>query len=654
MMAFFCELLLSCVLAAPGARGVDELAYGNLLFEYFQEDHEAALLESMIAETRGQQGAKAPQFRLAAGSLAFAEGLYRMSDAAYAGLDPEALQPVDRMRLAFHRARDHHRRDEFAAMTTDLDAVRFDPTWFGRDRHHPEIQFMRAEARLAAGDFAGAELALAPLAENADWLGYGLFNLAAARRAAGDLPGAQAALLRLADLPLASRDGMDLVARSRLALALLARERGAGSRADSDNTTDAIDATAVLDALPAGSRYREQALAVYGDLAMRRGDYRLAARIWLTLEQYPKWHAGRAAAGLGLPLALERMDRPDAALDGYRRAAGAFAARLTALNQLASETTDAAWTGRLLKTALGAKKQATAKPYKPGSRNPVDTLPGVADAFGSGAWIAWLADDDVTALLDEWRTLDRMSRWLDALPDRLVALDEVKNERLRRSAAAREALAQNDLPERRDALVARIDTLHKRIGVLADPAAPVAVTAARALADPAERKLLDRLDQLDARLTSTPDAASVPGPGRANPADRTKLATRIARLRGTVLWNIADSHARRVRSLERELADVRELLGTVDARIARLTRAEAELDAGAAADFRAVAARGSALAAAVASRRDATAAELATSFRGALQHEIALTDGHLMTARIAIARTTDQLASAGSSRGPES
>jgi hypothetical protein len=642
MMAFVCELLLSCVLAAPGARGTDELAYGNMLFAYFQEDYEAALLETMIADKRGQQGAKGPQFRLAAGSLAFAEGLYRMSDAAFAGVAPDALQPVDRMRLAFHRARDHLRRDDFAGMSADLDAVRFDPTWFGRDRHHPEIQFMRAEARLAANDFAGAELALAPLAENNDWLGYGLFNLAAARRARGDLPGAEATLVRLADLPLASRDGRDLVDRGRLALALMARERAAEPNGP-DKDMDALDATAVLDALPANSRYREQALAVYGDLAMRRGDFRLAARIWLTLEKDPQWHAGRAAAGLGLPLALERMDRPDAALDGYRRAAGAFERRLTVLNQLAGETADPAWTGRLLDAALGARKHATSQSRKAGVRNPVDALPGVADAFGSGAWIAWLADDDVTALLDEWRTLDRMSQWLEALPYRLEALEEVKNERLRRSAAARTALAENRLPERRDALVARIDMLERQITALADPATATADSTVRTLADPAERKLLDRLDRLDARLANAPDVAT-----------REKLAARIARLHGTVLWNIADSHASRVRNLERERAATRELLGTVDERIARLTRAEAELDAGAAADFRAVAARGGVLAAAVAARRAASEAELAASFRRALEREIALTDGYLMTARVAIARTTDQLASAGMSQGPGS
>jgi hypothetical protein len=653
MMVLLCELLLSCVLAAPGARGADELAYGNMLFAYFQEDNEAALLETMIAETRGQQGAKAPQFRLAAGSLAFAEGLYRMSDAAFAGLAPDALQPVDRMRLAFHRARDHHRRDEFTAMSADLDAVRFDPTWFGRDRHHPEIQFMRTEARLAANDWSGAEQALAPLAENDDWLGYGLFNLAAARRAAGDLHGAEAALVRLVELPLSSRDGRDLVARGRLALALVARERAAGASTGHDKDTDGIDAAAVLDALPAGSRYREQALAVYGDLAMRRGDYRLAARIWLTLERDPRWHAGRAAAGLGLPLALERMERPDAALDGYRRAAGAFEGRLSALNQLAGETGDAAWTGRLLDAALGARKAAKSPRRPTGPGNSIDDLPGVADAFGSGAWIAWLANDEVSALLDEWRTLDRMGRWLEALPDRLDALEEVKNERLRRSATARTALGENDLPERRDALLARIDALDRQVAALADPAADAAAAAARALADPAERKLLDRLDRLDARLAGTPDTATVTGPVRAGP-DRTTLEARIARLRGTLLWTIADSQATRVRALERELAETRELLGTVDARIARLTRAEAELDAGAAADFRAVAARGGALAAAVASRRAASEAELAASFRRALEREIALTDGYLMTARVAIARTTDQLASAGTSRGPES
>jgi tetratricopeptide (TPR) repeat protein len=274
MKAFLCEWLITCVLAAPGVRTPDELAYGNVLFAYFQEDYTGALVESLIAEQRGVRGTDPARFVLAQGSLAFAEGLHRMSDDAFASLDPAALQEIDRMRLSFHRARAHYRDGDWPAMSMALEQIRFEPGWFGRERQHPEVAFMRAEAALAAGDFATAERYLGMLESDQDHLGYGLFNLAVAQRAAGDPAAAHATLERLADLPLASQPGRDLVQRGRLAYAVTTGE-----------VADPLDAQAVLARLPAAGRYRDRALAAYGKLAMSRADYALAARIWLTLQE---------------------------------------------------------------------------------------------------------------------------------------------------------------------------------------------------------------------------------------------------------------------------------------------------------------------------------------------------------------------------------
>ena len=65
MLHFICELILSCVVAGPGAKPVDELTYGNVLYSYYQQDHQQALLDTMVAEGQGRRGTNPARFELA-------------------------------------------------------------------------------------------------------------------------------------------------------------------------------------------------------------------------------------------------------------------------------------------------------------------------------------------------------------------------------------------------------------------------------------------------------------------------------------------------------------------------------------------------------------------------------------------------------------
>lgn len=621
MKALLCELLFACVMAAPGPRTADELAYGQLLYAYFQEDYSGALVEALIAEQRGTLADDPARFALARGSLAFAEGLHRMSDAAFATLDPAALDDVDRMRLAFHRARAEYRAGDLPAMSAHLDEIRFEPGWFGRQRQHPEVGFMRAEAAIAAGDFAGAARQLDMLPEDDDHLGYGLFNLAVAERSAGDARAAHATLARLADLQLQTPAGRDLVRRGRLAWAVTTAETG-----------DPLEAQDVLDRLPAGGHYRDRALAVYGQLAVDRADHRLAARIWMTLLEDAEWGQGRARAELGLPMALDALDARERALGAWTAAAGRLEARLTDLQRLRGSSSGADWPGRVMSAHL-----------ETGRDQPDLVPPDIAETFGSRAWLAWLAREDVSALIAQWRDLRRMQDWLHGLPTRLAALEEVKQERRRRSAEARGRLGDQALHTRRTELAQRIERIDMAIAALADPARPLDAELAAALLDQGQQKRLARIESLGAALAATA------------PAERAEeLARRIARLRGVVLWSVAETRSTRTRDLVRALAETRDQLAEVDRRIARIERAESELEAGVEVDFLALSQRTAALAEAVTDQLAARETALAEAFREAVDGELQQVEQHLLTARIAIARATDQLAAAPAAGEPGS
>ena len=71
MKAFLCELIFSCAVAAPGAMPVDELTYRQMLYSYYQQDYQQALLDASVAQAQHRLGDNSVRFELAKGSFAF-------------------------------------------------------------------------------------------------------------------------------------------------------------------------------------------------------------------------------------------------------------------------------------------------------------------------------------------------------------------------------------------------------------------------------------------------------------------------------------------------------------------------------------------------------------------------------------------------------
>ncbi len=612
MTSFLCHLLFSCALSAPGARSIDELTFGTALYDYYLQRYDQALVDVMVAEQQGRTGDDPVRFELAKGSFAFEQGMYRFATATFQGVDPGELSDLDRMRLAFHLAREDYRRRDWSAVETQLATIDLGSNWRGRERRHPEVTFMSAEAALARHDFAAAETALGTLPEADDYLAYGLFNLGVAQRQAGDTEAARHAFERLAALTPGDRQAWDLVQRGRLALALMARDGG-----------DPVDARALLGSLPAEGRYRDMALAAYGKLAAAQGDDELAARLWLTVLAQPEWSTSHATAELALPMSLEKLSSTAQALGRYRQAEQVFEQRLAALEDAATQVRDPARVQALL--------HAFADPDEDDGKR---ALAGFGDVLGRSTWAEWLSGEDVHQALVEWRELSGMAAWLSALPPRIAAFQEVTAERRRRSAQAKAMLSDRALGDRRDALAARVKDLQAILAALATEPPRADPEWMRRLASDDERHLIDELTALAARADE-----------RLPAAERGPFLARIRRLEGVVFWQIADHKAARVRALEKRLDESRRLLAEADTRIERLTAAEARFAAGVETDFLALQDRTDTMTRRVAASLDRRRQVIGQALRRGLDQEMARTRQYLLTARIAIARASDQLAS---------
>jgi hypothetical protein len=622
MKAFFCELLLSCLIASPGAKPVDELTYGTLLYSYYQQDYQQALVQALVAERQGRRGEDPVRFVLAKGSFAFADGMYNYAARTFDSVAPAALGDMDRMRLSFHLAREYYRRQDWVQLGVQLERIDLGRTWRGRDRVHPEVQFMRSELAVHGGRYAEAEQALAPVDPEDPLRAYGLFNLGVALRASGDLGGARRVFQTLADTSVDARNFhdadrlaelVDLKQRARVALSFIAREQGAPT-----------DAESVLGALPAASRYRDMAMASYGSLAMETANYDLAARIWLTLQKQDYWTSSTAQARLGFPLSLEHLASGDMALVQYRAAERGFENRLAVLTDLSGQADDRVWIRGLL--------QVFASP-NPDAQRRSEIMERWQEQLGHTDWIEWLATEDTQQVLLEWRELLGMQHWLDGLPRTLSAFEEVAQERRRRTAEARTLLHDEKLLAARSTLDAEIERQADELGALSAATPEPSAGWMLKLADDSERKRLEELAGMRALIRRG-----------MTPAEQGRWLARVARLEGVLFWRLVEERSARLRRLDKELAANRALLAEVDARIATVQTAESEFAAGVETDFFAFSDRASELRGKVDRALERREVALAHEIRRGIEREMREVQQYLLATRVAIARATDQLA----------
>ena len=184
MKEFLCDWILSCVLTVQPVTPLPDLYYGTVLYDYYQDDYQQALLDALIIERRDVVGEDPVRLQLAKGSFAFADGMFAMAEQTFASVREGELTPLDKMRLSFHLAREDFRRQDWAGVERNLVNIDLGKSWLGHERIHPEVEFMRAEVATQKGDFAAAQTAIDRIDPKQGFRAYALFNLGVAERSA--------------------------------------------------------------------------------------------------------------------------------------------------------------------------------------------------------------------------------------------------------------------------------------------------------------------------------------------------------------------------------------------------------------------------------------------------------------------------------------
>ncbi|MEM9624164.1 MAG: hypothetical protein AAF993_21170, partial [Pseudomonadota bacterium] len=596
----------------------------------FQEDYQGALLNALVAEAQQRRGDSPVRFQLAEGSFAFADGMYSYANELFNAVPAEELTELDQMRLAFHLAREYHRRQDWPSLEAQLAKIDLGKTWLlQKQKSHPEVEFMRAESAVQLGEFDRAREHFALMDENHPLKAYGLFNLGVAYRDAQQLDAAQQTFRELADITAYDDEAFDLSQRAKLALALIARQR-----------QDTQTAESVLSDLPSEGRYQEVAMAAFGGLAMDNQDYELAARIWMTLQQQAYWTPSTATARLGFPLSLEKMSLANSdqgqggrqlattqmALHQYQQAEQSFTSRLQNLVALNRKADDPAWIQDLL-VVFASEEQDEAQMQA--------LMRNWQLELGHTDWLEWLATDQIHQALSQWRELNQMQSWLDQLPESLAALEGVAQEQKARNQQAGLLLHDDGLYAQRERLQQQIQQQQKTLSDIAASQPQMTHAWMVPLANAEERETLQRLQTMRTQLVHMEDA------------DRRKWEQRVERLEGMFFYRLVAEQAARTQVLNRQLRELQELLVDVDDRVARVSRAEENFVTGVGATFSSFLDRATVITAQVDTARTAREALLAREIRGRMQQEMLQVEQYLLVTRIAIARATDQLALVG-------
>lgn len=363
---------------------------------------------------------------------------------------------------------------------------------------------------------------------------------------------------------------------------------------------------------------------------MEQGEFELAARVWLTLKQEPYWTPSTAAARLGFPLSLENLASQELALAQYRRAEATFVSRLSALNALEQRVAEPDWVRTLIQTFAGESL---------GSEDGVSALERWQQELGHTDWLEWLSTEEVNELLIDWRELRAEQDWLDSLPERLGALEQVAEERTRRGREAQELLITEDRLGERDRKLAQLNALAARLNRFAAEPPQLDWAWMQEIGTTAERQLLSDLEQ-KAQLAAT----------HLEEPERASWLRRIERLQGVTLWEQTLEHATRVQTRRQALADNRTALASLDDSLSRLNAAEEQFTQTVGIDFARFRQRADGLQLAVGDALRDREQRLALAIQRGMRQEMAQVQSYLLVARVAIARTTDQLA--GTVPGP--
>jgi len=533
------------VLAQPESTGLPvHLAKGNVLYHFFQDDPESAIISALYAERSalkvGTKKWTGHSFTLMRAGLAIDMGDEIQAKNILGQLPPEELTLLDKSRWHFQLARQAYRNRDWTQLEQELLLISSQSGLQESSR----FLFLRAELASVQGDFSRAAGYVDQI-DSDNVLGrYAGFNLGLSAYRQGQKPQAESQLLRLINRKVYSHEDLMLADRARLVLANLQIEQGRHR-----------EALVLLEAVTATDEYGPQAIANLVNLALAQKKYGPAANYSRHLVESTPWHLAARDAHVGLPYALEKIYGSERASGEYYEATQRLLERKTTLTNLRAQLESSPVNG-LVEIALNPEAPETVDSGDRLANDPQATF--LIEKIGHSDWIGWMTSAKSQRLAAGWQSLNLQVKSLKVRREDLARLLEVDAEQKRRNRIAADLLVAaghlNKLAQQRTGAETLISELDRVLEI------PIGNVTTRAemfqLATEAELEELRYLGELGTRAREL-------GAGD-------DVRQRIARLEGLFLYNIQNELPARVQQYRARAVEFLSTLKDMEARSQRI------------------------------------------------------------------------------------
>lgn len=535
--------LVTCcaALAAPQAavsrdtprREIRDLHYGDVLFQFYQDDYFDAVVRLETARDFGRLPNHAAEAELLAGGMYLSLGLHSEADRIFNRLAAGSLEPAAADRAFFYLARIGYQRGHYEQASRNLARI----TASLPPDLEPERRLLESNVLMALGRYADAATALRTWDDESSWAAYARFNLGVALVRSGDTVQGRMLLESVGNTPAVTEEQRSLRDRANLALGYALLQERSGEAA-----------AAALSRVRLDGPFTNRALLGLGwaETDARRPERALVP--WLALNDRPLLDSAVQESLLAVPYAYAQLASNGQAAQHYRQAVQSYGRESGRID----ESIAAIQRGGFLDAILAASPQG-------GDAGWFWQLKQIPDAPHTRYLYHLLASHEFQEGLKNYRDLRIMQVNLDRWRDSLDSFDDMIAARNRATAAREprktETLGSIDI----EAFARRQATLAARVAEIEASRDVTAVAAGD------QERQWRTVQAIDRRLAALPAGAGRDG-----------LADRVRMLRGALLWEMDAQYKRRLQLVKHGLKDVEVELAEARGRVGLVHEASAQ------------------------------------------------------------------------------
>jgi tetratricopeptide (TPR) repeat protein len=495
---------------------VQDLAYGEVLFEFFQEDYFAALTRLLAAQQRGELEHHGAESELMLGGLYLSYGQHRLAGEIFERVLAESVDPALHDRAWFFLAKIWQQRGYLAEAEAALARIVGELP----EELEPERQMLYAQVLMDQGRFAEALAALEAWRRPGDaWVGYARYNIGVALVRLGQIEAGARVLDEVGQIEPVTPELEALRDKANVALgyAWLQAARP-------------VEAKPSLQRVRMTGPFSNKALLGVGWADAEAADYRGALAPWLALRERSLLDSAVQESLLAVPYAFAQLGADKQAADHYVDAIEAFDREIARLTTSIDSIERGALITDLLAQRADGPREASGWYWR---------LEQIPDSVESRYLYELLATNRFQEGLKNYRDLLELNRNLDRWVESLGAFDDILDTRQRAYVARlpniETSLAAVDL----DAMAARRVELTARLVEIERSENVVALGTAK------EQELWTMIAGMEPKLAALPnDAAS----------EEMRIKHRF--LRGLLLWDLRRDYKARLWAQRKGLSDL--------------------------------------------------------------------------------------------------